>query len=309
MKLIRGIHNIRPEHRGCVATIGNFDGVHLGHRAMLQRLRLRADADRLPATVISFEPHAREYFDPEHAPSRLSSLRDKTRLLAEAGVDRFVCLHFDRRLAGMEPEAFIDELLVARLGIRYLLVGDDFRFGRKRRGDHRMLEDAARVHGFELEDTPTVERGGERVSSTRVRRALERGDLEEAERLLGQPYSLSGRVIRGDRIGRELGCPTANIAIHHRPPMDGVAIVDAAIDRGEPLPAVASVGTRPTVNGKRPLCEVHLLDWSGSLYGRQLTVRFLHWLRGQEHYPDLRQLQRQIGRDVAAARRWFAGRR
>ncbi|MCC5859866.1 MAG: bifunctional riboflavin kinase/FAD synthetase [Ectothiorhodospiraceae bacterium] len=309
MKLIRGIHNIRPEHRGCVATIGNFDGVHLGHRAMLRRLRVRAAATRLPATVISFEPHAREYFEPDQAPSRLSSLRDKIRLLAETGVDRFVCLHFDRRLAGMEPEVFIDELLVARLGIRYLLVGDDFRFGRKRRGDHRMLEAAARVHGFELEDTPTVELDGERVSSTRVRRALERGELEEAGRLLGQPYSLSGRVIRGDRIGRELGCPTANIAIHHRPPMDGVAIVDAAIDRGEPLPAVASVGTRPTVNGKRPLCEVHLLDWSGSLYGRQLTVRFLHWLRGQEHYPDLQRLQRQIGLDVEAARRWFARRR
>ncbi len=305
MQLIRGIHNLRPEHRGCVATIGNFDGVHLGHRAMLERLRARADRDGLPATVISFEPHPREFFAPQQAPSRLSSLRDKTRLLAEAGVDRFVCLHFNRELAGMEPDAFVDELLIGRLGVRYLLVGDDFRFGRQRRGDHALLQAAAERYGFALDDTPTVSLTGERVSSTRVREALERGDLELAEALLGEPYSLSGRVIHGDRIGRELGCPTANIAIHHRPPMDGVAVVEAAINEGAPLPAVASVGTRPTVNGKRPLCEVHLLDWSGDLYGRRLTVRFLHWLRGQEHYPELEQLQRQIAVDVDNARAWF----
>ncbi len=308
MELIRGLHNLRPRHRGCVATIGNFDGLHLGHQAMLRRLRAQADALDLPATVISFEPLPRELFAPDQAPPRLSSLRDKVYMLRTAGVDRFLCLRFNRQLAGMEPEAFIRDLLLDGLGVRYLLVGDDFRFGRERRGDHTMLRQAAGEHGFSLDDTPTVSLGDRRVSSTWVREALAAGDLPLAERLLGRCYSLSGRVVNGDRIGRELGFPTANLAMRRRPPMDGVVVAEVAVEGGPWLPAVGSVGTRPTVNGRRPVCEVHLLDWSGDLYGRHLEVRFRHWLRGQEHYPDLEQLKRQIALDADAARNWFRGR-
>ncbi|MCC5811493.1 MAG: bifunctional riboflavin kinase/FAD synthetase [Ectothiorhodospiraceae bacterium] len=308
MELIRGLHNLRRRHTGCVATIGNFDGVHLGHQAILQRLRARASALSLPSVVISFEPLPRELFAPGQAPARLSTLRDKAAKLDEAGIDRFLCLRFDRRLAGMEPDDFIRELLLDGLGVQYLLVGDDFRFGHQRRGDHAMLQQAAREHGFELDDTPTVALDGKRVSSTWVREALASGELGLAERLLGRPYCMSGRVINGDRIGRELGFPTANLAIRRRPPMDGVAVVEVSIEAGPWLPAVGSVGTRPTVNGRRPVCEVHLLDWSGNLYGKHLRVRFRHWLRGQAHYPDLDQLRRQIAQDAEAARDWLRGR-
>lgn len=308
MRLIRGLHNIRPSARGGVATIGNFDGVHCGHQAMLQRLRDRAAEFGGPSTVISFEPHPREFFSPEEAPGRLTPLRDKVAILTRLGCDQLLCLPFNRKLASLDAEAFIGRVLVDGLGIRHLIVGDDFRFGRGRCGDFQVLAQAGAVSGFSVEDTPTVDDAGGRVSSTRISEALSRGDLAVAERLLGRPYVLSGRVINGDRIGRDLGFPTANIALPRRPAMEGIVVVDVRLPDGEIRPGVASLGTRPTVNGTRPLLEVYLLDWSGNLYGLHLQVALRHWLRGQEHYPDLNALKQQIARDVENSRAWFAAR-
>lgn len=308
MELIRGSHNLHPRHRGCVATIGNFDGVHVGHRAVLDRLGAAAARFRLPATVVTFEPHPREYFTPDSAPARITGLRDKVWLLAELGVARVLCLPFGPKLAAMEAEAFIDELLVNRLGVRYLLVGDDFRFGRGRRGDHAMLETAGARHGFELARIPTVDLDGERVSSTRVRSALSSGELEAAARLLGRPYRVCGRVVRGDALGRPLGWPTANIRIGRgRPSVAGIYVTEVH-GLGKPWPAAASVGTRPTVNGHDTRVEVHLLDFEGELYGRHLEVAFLAHLRPEARFDSLEALSAQIGRDVDRTRDWFANR-
>jgi len=305
MELVRGGHNIRPGHRPCVATIGNFDGVHRGHQAVLAALREAAGRYRLPATVITFEPHPREYFAPDSAPGRITRLRDKLQLLEAAGAERVICLAFGRRLASQSAEAFIDELLVDALGVRYLMVGDDFRFGQGRRGDFGMLAAAAEAHGYELERMPTVGEGGERVSSTRVRAALADGDLAAAERLLGRRYRVSGRVARGEALGRELGWPTANLRFGRRPPpMRGIYTVTVH-GLGAPRPGVASLGTRPTVNGRETLLETHLLDFAGDLYGRHIAVEFLAHQRDEARFDDLDALREQIARDAEVARDWF----
>jgi len=324
MELIRGLHNLRSRHKNCVATIGNFDGVHRGHRRMLETLardarRLaeesgadqdeqtdQADQRRLPVTAISFEPDPREYFAPGRAPVRLTSLRDKVRKLACCGVDRFLCLPFNARLAAMPPEEFIHRVLVDGLGVRHLVVGDDFRFGHKRAGDFDTLVEAGRRFGFTVSCTETVREDGERISSTRVRQALAGNDLDETERLLGGPYSISGRVINGERIGRKLGFPTANIGFRRSPALSGIYAVDVHIEGGPARPAVASVGTRPTVNGVKPLLEVYVLNFSGDLYGKHLEVVFRHYLRSQVRYDGLEALKQQIARDVENARAWFA---
>lgn len=308
MELIRGLHNLRSRHRGCVATIGNFDGVHLGHQAILKRLREVAASLGVPVTVISFEPDPREYFAPGQAPARLTSLRDKARWLEACGVDNFLCLPFNADLAGKAPENFIRRILVDGLDIRHLMVGDDFRFGHKRAGDYTTLEAAGAHYGFTLGRTDTVRDGAQRISSTRIREALEKADLDEAERLLGRPYSICGRVIHGERIGRTLGFPTANIGFRQRPALQGIFAVDVRIESGPARLAVSSVGSRPTVNGTRPVLEVYLLDFSGSLYGLHLDVTFRHFLRSQIQYPGLEPLRRQIARDVDETRTWFAAR-
>ena len=306
MELIRGQYNLKPRHRGCVATIGNFDGVHLGHQTILRRLREAGDRLGLPTLAMSFEPHPLEVFRPEEAPARITPLRDKALALEAAGVDRFLCLPFRPALAAMSPQAFIQDLLLDRLGVQFLIVGDDFRFGHKRAGDFNTLREASEQHGFELERTPTYQVDGARASSTRVREALAGGDLAAAGRLLGHPYTLSGRVVHGDRIGRELGFPTANIRLRRRPTMDAILVSDVDIGDGVgPRPGIASMGTRPTVNGQRALLEVYLLEYSGSLYGRHLRVTFREWLRGQERYDTLDALKEQIARDVDAARAWY----
>lgn len=306
MELIRGWHNLRPRHRGCVATIGNFDGVHRGHRAVLARLAQVGQELGLPATLLTFEPHPLEFLRPEAAPPRLTSLRNKLMALRDTGLARVLCLRFDRAFAALEPEEFVQRLLVERLGVRFLLVGDDFRFGRGRRGDFAMLQEAGKANGFAVEQMGTVLVDGERVSSTRVRQALLRGDLERAERLLGRPYSICGRVIRGDRIGRTLGFPTANISLERtRPALSGIFVVQVR-DGDQLRPGVASVGTRPSVGGTRLLLEVHLLDFYGDLYGRHLQVEFLKRLRGEEYFDSLEALTAQIARDADAARDYFA---
>lgn len=305
MELIRGGHNLRARHRECAATIGNFDGVHRGHSSVLQRLRVAAAERGMPAVVVTFEPHPREYFTPDVAPARITGLRDKLRALAQTGVGRVLCLEFGRRLAAMEAEDFVREILLAGLGVRFLMIGDDFRFGRGRRGDYSLLTRAAVEHGFELTRVPTVTLAGARVSSTRVRQALGAGDLELAAHLLGRTYRISGRVIHGDRLGRRLGWPTANIRLHPaRPALEGIFTVRVRGLDGI-LPGVASVGNRPSVDGRQMVLEVHLLDFEGDLYGRHIEVEFLRRLRDQIRFSSLEALGEQIAQDVAVAKAYF----
>ena len=216
MELIRGLHNLRPHHHGCVATIGNFDGVHLGHQAVIGQLAEKGEALGLPTTVICFEPQPLEVFRPDEVPPRLTRLREKLQALKRYSVDRVLLIRFNQRFAAMTAEAFIDEVLVRGLGIRYLVVGDDFRFGKGRTGDFAMLQQAGQQHGFQVVSMHTFSVDGERVSSTRVRAALVNGELETAEKLLGRPYRMCGRVAHGDKIGRTIGIPTANIFLHRK---------------------------------------------------------------------------------------------
>ncbi|QKT04344.1 bifunctional riboflavin kinase/FAD synthetase [Ectothiorhodospiraceae bacterium 2226] len=306
MELIRGLHNLRARHRGCAATIGNFDGVHRGHQVVLQRLHAEAERLAMPATVIIFEPQPREFFAPAAAPARLTRLREKLMQLAAQGAERVLCLRFDAALAGLSAEAFIQRVLVEGLGVRYVMLGDDFRFGRDRAGDFELLQAVGQAAGFAVERTPGFELDGRRVSSTRVREALGAGELETAARLLGRPYAMAGRVAHGDKRGRSIGFPTANIALH-RPasPVQGVFAVHLCVD-GEQLPGVANVGTRPTVGGTRVLLEVHVLDFEGDLYGRHVEVAFLRKLRPEMRFESFDALRAQIATDVEAARAYFA---
>jgi len=303
MQLVRGFHNLRPEHRGCVATIGNFDGVHRGHQALLARLRERAVELCVPSCVVIFEPQPREYFTPETAPARLARLRDKLPLLAEEGVDRVLCLAFNQRLQSLSAAEFVDRILVDGLGVQHLEVGDDFRFGCDRVGDFDFLQHAGVNQGFTVEAAQTVELAGLRVSSTQVRNALAAADFALAERLLGRPFRIAGRVLHGQKLARQLGTPTANVQLkRRRVPLTGVYLVSVDID-GQSWPGVANIGVRPTVagDGKAHL-EVHLLDFAGDLYDRRLTVVFHQKLREEQRFASLEALKTAINADVAAAR-------
>ncbi|MDZ7621990.1 MAG: bifunctional riboflavin kinase/FAD synthetase [Candidatus Competibacteraceae bacterium] len=310
MELIRGQHNLRPHHRGCVATIGNFDGVHLGHRMIFAQLADQAARLRRPRLAITFEPQPQEFFaGPKAPPARLMRLREKLLALDGLGIERVLCLKFSHSLAAMPAPAFIEDLLVERLDIRYLVVGDDFRFGHRRAGDFAMLVEAGQRHGFEVANTYSHILDGERVSSTRVREALGQGNLELAARLLGRPYDMCGRVAYGDQVGRTLGFPTANIHLLRRvTPVYGVYAVLASGSGLQLWPGVANIGHRPTVRGTRAQLEVHLLDFQGDLYGQQVKVDFLHYLRPEQRFESLDALRRQIQRDEHAARTYFAAR-
>ncbi len=308
MELIRGLHNLRPRHRGCVATIGNFDGLHRGHRAVIGQLQRAAEAHGLPGTLITFEPLPLEYFLGERAPSRLSRLRDKVTLLRALGVERLLVLPFDRRLAEMPAEDFVRRVLVEGLGVRHLVVGDDFRFGKGRSGDFALLRRAGAAHGFSVEDTETLADAGGRISSTRVRAALAAGDFAAVQAMLGRPYTMGGHVIHGDKRGRQIGFHTANIRVGRRvSPLRGVYAVTVEGAADAPLPGVCNIGRRPTIGGDSFLLEVHLLDFDGDLYGRHLEVHFRHHLRGERKFESLDALVAQIHRDVAAAREFFRG--
>ena len=305
MELIRGRHNLRARHRGCVATIGNFDGVHRGHRALLARLAEQSRRLGVPSLLMTFEPQPLEFLRPQVAPPRITGLRDKLAALTATELDRVLIVRFDARFAAVSAEDFVDQLLVRELGVRYLLIGDDFRFGQGRRGDAALLEARAGEHGFGLERLSTVSHSGERVSSTRVRQALQAGDLTLAADLLGRPYRISGRVARGDALGRTIGFPTANLVFHRsKPALEGVFVVKVH-GLGEPRQGVASLGTRPTVNGQDLRLEVHLFDFDGDLYGRHLEVEFLQRLRGEERFDSMEAMRLQIERDAAAAREFF----
>jgi riboflavin kinase/FMN adenylyltransferase len=307
MRLIRGLHNLRARHRGCVATIGNFDGVHLGHRAIFQRLLAKGRELGLPATVITFEPHPMELFAPGAAPARLTRLREKLAAIGDAGIEQVVLLEFGHKLAAMGARDFVRELLVSGLGTRHLLVGDDFRFGHGRDGDYRLLEEMGQEHGFSVEDLHTITIAEERVSSTRIREALSRGDLDLARHLLGRPYRMCGRVSHGDKRGRSIGYPTANVNLHRRAsPLRGVFAVVVHGVSDHPWPGVANVGVRPTVGGGTIyLLEIHLFDFAADIYGRQLEVEFRLKLRDERKFDSFEALKLQIGRDAAAARQYL----
>jgi len=292
-------HGSLQRARGrCALTIGNFDGVHRGHRALVDRVIARAREAKLTSCVLTFEPHPREFFAGEAAPARITRLRDKLDLLGQAGIERVHVARFDARFAALPAERFIEDVLVRGLGTRWLLVGQDFRFGVRRTGDFATLQD----HGFTVEAMPDVEFDGRRVSSSAVRAALKAGDLRGAERLLGHPYTISGRVAHGAKLGRGLGFPTANIVLRRPPPIAGIFVVEVdGYGHG-----VASVGRRPTINPVPiPLLEVHLFDRDEDLYGEHLRVRFLQKLRDEEKYDGLPALQAAIARDARQAREFF----
>ena len=298
---------IAPAGQRHAVTVGNFDGVHRGHQAMLARVVAKARLLGVPVCVLTFEPHPREFFSPASAPTRLTRLRDKLELFAEAGIDRTHVARFDAKLARLSAERFIEAVLVRGLETAWLLVGRDFRFGAKRAGDFALLEKAARRHGFELETMPDVTHEGERVSSSAVRAALEAGDLRRAEVFLGRPYTMSGRVAHGERLGQALGFPTANIVLRRRAPLAGVFVVEAELEETHRrLRGAASVGRRPTIREQAQLLlEVHLLDFEGEIYGRHLRVTFLERLRAEQKFDGLEALRAAIARDVARAREFF----
>ncbi|MFV8984479.1 bifunctional riboflavin kinase/FAD synthetase [Serratia fonticola] len=306
MQLIRGIHNIRARHRGCVLTIGNFDGVHRGHKALLGQLKQEGRRLGLPVIVMIFEPQPLELFAADKAPARLTRLRDKAKYLAQAGVDYLLCVKFDPRFAAHTAQTFVAELLVEKLGVKFLMVGDDFRFGAGRQGDFPLLELAGQEFGFEVVSTPSFREGDLRISSTAIRNALRDDDLPLAETLLGHPYSISGRVVHGDELGRTIGFPTANLPLKRLvAPVKGVYAVDVYGLGPKPLPGVANIGTRPTVAGVRQQLEVHLLDVTMDLYGRHLDVVLRAKLRNEQRFASLDALKQQIANDVVTARTFF----
>ena len=306
MELIRGIHNIKPWHRGCVLTIGNFDGVHLGHQSVLRRLTEQAQRLGVPSCVMVFEPQPRELFTGDQAPPRLTRLREKYQQLARLGIDRLLCVRFNADFAAQSPDHFIRGLLVDKLGVRFLVVGDDFRFGQNRGGDFVQLTRAGRAFDFEVVSTQSWCMNRQRVSSTLIRQALGRDKLEVAAQMLGRRFSVCGRVAHGAKLGRTIGFPTANVALKRQViPVSGVYAVDFWLN-GHRYPGVANIGDKPTVNGSQSLLEVHLFDFSGDLYGKQVEVELRHKLRNEQKFASFALLKEQIQRDAAHARQWFA---
>jgi riboflavin kinase/FMN adenylyltransferase len=303
MELVRGLHNISQRHRGCVLTVGNYDGVHLGHQQMIGVLKARAAELRSAATVLVFEPSSKEFIDPDGAPPRLTRWREKFLALAAQGVERLVTLRFDECMRAMTPRSFVDELIVEKLGTRHMVVGDDFRYGSKAGGTIESLRAAGQTHGFGVEQMAPYVFDGVRVSSTVVRERLELADYAGAARLLGRRYRMTGRVVHGRRLGRTLGFPTANLRLMRRKsPVWGILAVRAYGIDSRPLAGVASLGTRPTVNGTEPLLEVHVFDFSGDLYGRAIEVEFVAKLRDEVKFDSLDAMRVQMKIDGAQAR-------
>jgi riboflavin kinase/FMN adenylyltransferase len=304
MLILRGLQS--PDQRPVALTIGNFDGVHLGHQALLQHLKREAQARGLETAVIVFEPHPREFFAPAQAPTRLTNLREKAELFEQMGVGRVQVCRFDSKFAQMAAADFI-HALHERLHAKFVLIGDDFRFGSGRAGDYALMEKIGLQHGFAVHAEQSVLQSGIRISSTAVRDALARGNLQAAQRFLGRHYSISGHVEHGNSMGRKLGFPTANIQLrHNRPPVSGIFAVRARIEGGQWLHGAASLGVRPTVVvGGRPVLEVHLLDFDEEIYGRHMHVEFMHKLREEAKFPDLESLTKQIALDVEQAKQWL----
>jgi riboflavin kinase/FMN adenylyltransferase len=309
LELVRGLYNIQPHQRGCAATIGNFDGIHVGHAALIDAVATQARKLQTRACVISFEPLPMEYFaTPENVPPRLTWLREKWHALGDQRADQLLLLRFNRQLATTTPADFIQQVLVDGLAVRYLLVGDDFRFGLRREGDINLLREAGQKHNFTVEQADTIEHTGERVSSTRIRTLLKAGDLSSAAALLGRPYALQGHVVHGAKLGRTIGFPTANLAMEGKnPPLRGVFAVRATVDDEQnPINGIANLGEKPTVDGRRLSLEIHLLDFNSDLYGKRLRVSFHHKVRDEMKFDSIDALKRAIADDEAKARDWFA---
>lgn len=306
MELIRGIHNIQPHHQGCVLTIGNFDGVHLGHQAVLEQVSLQAKALDLPSMVMTFEPQPLELFAKDKAPARLTRLRDKFVQLNKLDIDRLLCVSFNTYFASLTADEFITDLLVKRLGVKFLVIGDDFCFGRGRKGDFAMLQQAGKRYGFEVVSTQSFCLQQLRVSSTAIRNALAQDDLPAAAQMLGRDYSISGRVSHGRKLGRTIGFPTANIPLKRCvSPVSGVYVVQALGLGEQAIGGVANIGQRPTVNGVRQQLEVHLFDFQANLYGKQLEIVLLQKLRDEHKFESFDALKQQIELDAEAARVWL----
>lgn len=307
MRFVRDLYNLPADHPGCVATIGNFDGVHRGHRLILDQLKACAEQYGLPSVVISFEPHPQEFFLAAAAPARLMRLREKIRYLRQLDIDMMLCLHFNRRLADQSAKEFVRRTLVENLSVRHLIVGADFRFGHQRRGDLETLRLLGRKNGFTVVCAETCEVAGSRVSSSRVRSLLEAGELERAEELLGHPYSICGRVVHGDKRGRELGFATININMHRlKSPVNGIFASRVHGIETHALPAVSSVGSRPVFNGRDVNLETHILDFSGDVYGARVEVELCKQLRKERNFDSVDALKKQMAIDVDEAREFFA---
>lgn len=312
MKVFRGLPNA-DARKPCALAIGNFDGVHRGHRALLSEVRMAADRLGLDAAVMTFEPHPREFFaqlagDLQRAPTRIANLRDKLESLSAAGVDRVIVEHFNAAFSGMSPEHFVQRVLVEGLHVKWLMVGEDFRFGAKRAGDVAMLQAAGAALGFEVHALPNVMHEGLRISSSEIRVALAAGELVRARDLLGHDYAISGHVVHGQKLGRTIGFPTLNLRIaHRRPALSGIFAVRVHGLQDTPMPAVASMGVRPTVDDSgRTLLETFVFDYSGQCYGKIVRIEFLQKIRDEQKYPDLATLTAAIAQDTEAARHFFA---
>ena len=307
MHLIRGLSHLEPFKNGCVLSIGNFDGLHLGHRAVIKKLAERGEALGLPVVIMTFEPQPLEYFLGDNAPSRLMCLREKVIEFTKLPVDNLLMVRFNRYFANCDAEQFIDDILINKLNVKHLVIGDDFHFGKARRGNFAMLKEKGKLYGFSVEDTGSCQVAGLRISSTLIRDALGAGDLMQAEKLLGHCYSVCGRVAHGEKLGRTIGYPTANIKMFRKnTPVNGVfAVTMAGID-GLELEGVANVGTRPTVDGgSKVVLETYLFDFDKEIYGRYVEVRFKQKIRDEIRFQSLEQLKAQIEKDVAEAKNIF----
>ena len=305
MRVFRG--HSRPVPAPVALAIGNFDGVHLGHAAIARRLVETASSLALAPAILSFEPHPREFFSPASAPARLTTLREKLELLAALGIEQPIICPYNALFAALSAEEFVEQVLLRSLQVKHLIVGEDFRFGRGRRGDFALLRTLGERFGFVVEAMPDVTVDGLRVSSSSVRQALADGDMSLAANLLGRPYMIDGKVAHGDKIGRQLGFATANIRIKHNPlPMTGVFAVEVAGLGESALQGVANLGIRPTLGGTRPLLEVHLFDFNRDIYGAHISVRFLRKLRNEQRFPNFDALKAQIAADAVAARAHFS---
>ena len=309
MEVIRGIYNLQARHKACAVTIGNFDGVHHGHRLLISHLVAKGQELGVPTMLITFEPTPREYFKGEQVPARLTRFREKVRYLEQTGLDFVLCFPFNESTRSQTPEWVCEEFLHKALGVRYVVVGDDFRFGSGRGGDYAMLEEAGKRLGFAVSHLGTLTYEHERVSSPRVRQALAHGDFELAEQLLGREYAISGRVVYGRQLGRQLGVPTANIRLQrYRAALEGVyAVTVDGLDRT--YEGIANIGVRPTVDGRESLLEVHLFEFNEDIYGRLLTVTFKVKLRDEKAFDSIAELEEQIHRDIDEAKAWFQQRR
>ncbi len=302
MEIIRGLHNLRAEHRGNVVTIGNFDGVHLGHQAIIKQLNSIAADHQLPSTLMTFHPNPQDFFAPESAPAKLTQFRDKMKLLAKYGIKRVVCLPFNQKLASLDANDFIKRILLDGLHTRHLIIGDDFRFGKNRAGDFNLLKSQGEAHNFTIDNTPTYCIDDERVSSTRIRQALAEGNMALTHQLLGRTFHVSGIVAHGDKRGRTIGFPTANIRLKHQiAPTNGVYAVKITGLEKE-YSGVANIGVRPTVDGSKYLLETHIFDFDQNIYNKRINICFEFFIRPEQRFDGLDALIAQIKQDTETAK-------